>query len=72
MSQCERPKALGTEFRMTNMLQEMSDCIRTMSNANGDNLCITTIENQLQTHVVVAHKRRARGRGFAAIFGKFE
>lgn len=64
MNQCDRSKALGTDFRMTYMLREMSDCIRTMPNANGDHLRILTIENQAPTQVAVAHKRHAIGRDF--------
>lgn len=67
MNQCERRKALRTDFRMKNMLRELSDCVRTMPNANGDQLRILTIENQLETQVIVGHKRRARGRDAGAV-----
>lgn len=54
MRQYERSQPLGTDFRMANMLRELSDCIRTMPNANGEHLHILTIDTELQTKIVIA------------------
>lgn len=62
MDQYGRLQPLGTDFRMTNMLRELSDCIRTMPNAtNGDHLHILTIEKKMRTQTVIA-KYRTKGR----------
>lgn len=57
---------MGTDFRMATMLRELSDCIRTMPNVNGDHMHILTIENRFQTHIGV-DQCRAKGRKLQAM-----
>lgn len=65
MEEYERLRPLGTDFRMANMLRELSDCIRTMPNVNGDHMHILTVENKFQTQSIVV-QHRAKGRNCAA------
>lgn len=63
---------MGTDFRMTHMLREMSECIRTMPTANGDQLHIMTIENRSQIVVATnSNQFRVRGRESIAVNSSF-